>query len=85
MLFSSSLPAAGGAGRLRPPQRDPGLLREQRENGLRLLSGGGGAERLRLRQAAVRHQAARPAGQGGPGSCGLLDVCPRVSPAAPNR
>lgn len=47
-VSSPCLCAAGGTRRLQPPQRDAGLLRDQWQDRLRLLAGGGGAERLRF-------------------------------------
>jgi len=75
----------GGARRLQPPQRDAGLLRGQRQDRLRVLAGGRGAARLRLRQAAVGHPAAQPGGQGGPGSRGGLGAISEHPPAAEDR
>lgn len=89
VLLSLLLPllppsVTGGARGLWPAQRDAGLLRDQQQNCLRLLSGGGGPECLRLRQAAVGHPAAHPTGQGGPDSRGDVGAGAEHPPATEN-
>lgn len=80
-----SLFVTGGTWWLQPSQRDARLLRDQQQNCLHFLFGGGGAECLRLWQAAVGHPAAHPAGQGGPDSGGNVAAHSEHSPATQNR